>query len=351
MDPPYTQPTDEAMEASTESATETDSEYREESLDTDDHLAMTEAEKLAWRAKRGKAKAEDSPEPELHKRKRVIESPEPRKTRAIAVLDDDEWRPPRDHKPTSSARKVVISLDSDDEDTDPVAAHMTMVRVNTILKSESEATAHATTALTVMTECKRNLLSGSALDKVALMPVRQTLRGLLNLNTSMTSKATRRAARALISLDRKIEENLTTIVAALDANVLVRDARHERFLREHKCPLCRKSFPDPVTHKLSVLRFNCDHAVHVACMSEWQRAATPAVTARCPFCRESAWGDDLDDDDLEALESDPDDLCSSDDDGAFRASTSSEPVTGVRVTRAMGRENERHGRSQYAEPR
>lgn len=363
MDAPYTQASPESIEdgeVTTESATETDSDYHEDSLEADDFRAMTEAQRIVWRAERGKAKVTSEPEAvaALQKRKRVVDSPEPRKARTVAMLDDDDSGESSDALPKTqkvgiaAARKVVVNLDSDDEENaDPVAAHMTLVRVNSILKSESEATSYLTTALRVMTDCNRALLSGSALDRVALMPVRQTLRGLLNLSDTMTTKEIRKAARALISLDRQMEQQIQAIVEALDTNVLVRDARHERFLREHKCPLCKKSFPDPTTRKLAVLRFNCDHAVHTACMTEWQRASTPADTSRCPFCRESAWGDDLDDDDMDALDSSDDDEGGSPStDRAFRAKTSSEPATGVRVTRAMGRANERRGRSQYAEP-
>lgn len=389
MEPPYTQQYPEE-ELGTTSSDESDEEYvpssqnslsndevKTQSLDQDDELALAEARKLQQR-KRATARAKRSGSPghkvvkvesvesssiftaeesPPHKRKR--EEPE-------TTTDSDEGIMPVAASRTMNmgAQRGNWVIDLSGADVDPVAAHVTMNRVCNLVGNRTAATQKIMGALETMSTCQTKI-EQSVLPVVGPHRVRNVLRGLVDMDPAHTSVGTRRAARELIELDRRMVKATRELVDSLRVNPLVRDEMYERFLREDSCPICQDPFPDPYTRELHVLRFVCDHATHIRCMAKWQRSVGLDV-ARCPICRANnlrsdvdegytlgepigsayaAWDADLDGDDLRALETDR-----SDDDGAFRAKVCPETANaGVRVTRARARANERNGKPTFSE--
>jgi hypothetical protein len=309
--------------------------------------------------------------------------PKPKLKRVKCVLEEDEDTSTTGHTMSMASRTMSMGpqrgslvIDLSGEDTDPVAAHVTMNRVCSTVHARAAATKDVVTALEVMSACQIKVgesvlagfkVEGSSARHVGSQQVRTVLRRLVDMDSQYTSVGTRRAARELIALDGRIAKAVGTLVESLRVNPLARDEMYERFLREDDCPICQHAFPDPHTRELHVLRFNCDHAVHTQCMADWQRSS-PGSTAQCPICRANnrhsgvddgytlmdplgpgytAWDDELDGDDMRALETDRSD---DGDDGAFRAKVCTETaVAGTRVTRARARDNERRGAPYFSE--
>src|SRR3569832_912055 len=337
MEPPYTQEYPEEELAST-SSDESDEEYvpssqnsfssdevKTQPLDQDDELALAEARELQ-RRKRATARAKRAGSPG-HKVVKVEsvesssiftaeESPPCKRKR-----EEPETTPDTDEEPTapkqepvrrryipvdpaSSSRSMAsrtmsmgpqrggLVIDLSGTDTDPIAAHVTMNRVCNLVGNRAAATQKIVSALETMSTSQTKI-ERSALPVVGPHWVRSVLRGLVDMDPTHTSVGTRRAARELIELDRRMIKATKELVASLRANPLVRDEMYERFLREDRCPICQAPFPDPYTRELRVLRYTCDRATHVRCMASWQKSVGLDV-ARCPICRANNLRSDVD---------------------------------------------------------
>lgn len=291
-------------------------------------------------AKRVRTEAPDVPEP----------STDEARAHPLAELAPASPR----HGPPAPRVGAYISLDPETMRHDPVGRRMARERLDTVAATENAATQLLKNALTITSTCIVNA-EKSALDGPHKRGVRAMLRALLNADNSVTSVETRQAARQLIALDREMIAVMRVLEASLRTNPRLKNLAYERFLRENPCPICLDPFADPDAEMAKTVRFQCDHAIHAACLVKWCDAGIMGHTLFCPVCRtdEAPLDYRLEPWDVSGcgLDDAPETSDSeSDTDGTFRARLPCDPAALARdhrVTRSAARANEREGANPF----
>jgi len=257
----------------------------------------------------------------------------------------------------SACAPQYIDLTGEQGEDDPIGHKMSEERLQETAVAENYADQLLTGALSVVRAsivcAEKSVLNGP--NKTG---VRAMLRKLVDADKSMTSVETRRLARLLVELDRKMVAAMRDLEASLSANPRVKNRAYERFLRENPCPVCMEPFVDRRMKMAETVRFQCDHAVHTSCMIDWCRAIPTGRAIACPLCRAAevpldphpqSWhttGHILED---EATSSESDEDPGSASDRAFRGRLPSNPamLAADRVTRSAALQNVAEGLNPY----